>query len=109
MDRTEVKCQRCGSITSFALYAPLSEFSLRCLPEIDSPLINHEKQYKISDLLYVNKQLSFQVRELNARLEMYNEFLETIGNDLKGGDLITLYQMSKIVSRIEQLKNTTSD
>lgn len=104
MDKTEVKCYRCGTITYFALYAPLNETSLQFLPEICDPLINNEKKYNISDLLYVNKELAFQVREIKSRIEMYDEFLETMAVDLKGGNLITLYQISKIVSRIEEIK-----
>lgn len=102
MKRTEVKCYRCNSITYIPLIPPLSSIDLMGCGFPDPLYIEHSFS-DLSNLLSINELLGEQVKLLKSRLETYDDFMNTVFGE--SVDVVTLWQMSEIVSRIERLKN----
>lgn len=103
MHETELECPRCSGKIRICLYPPIKDLA-KLLNGIDLtfPMVQEIEYHSLSSLLKTNEELGQQNKLMKARLETVNDFMQTVFGEET--DMVTLWQMSEIVSRIERLK-----
>lgn len=107
MNETEVKCCRCGAINRIILYEPLTKIDFN-KPQSPFPVVERLENIKLSNIQYVNKELSDQVRKLKSHLDLVDEFLAE-AFDTKGNYRPeSVYLFSKMIESMKGMNDETT-